>query len=427
MIRQSELAQRLADKHNIGKRNVSDFLNSFIDVIRENLASDGSVKIKGLGTFKVVKVKDRESVNVNTGERYIIYGHERLSFTPDSLMKELVNRPFSQFDTVELNDGVVFEDIEEDKTEDVDETPIDDFADESDENVSPIDEDIETESEEIQAENDNETVVYNLVGTEDEGRQVEETADEAVVIGNDTDNESEAEVQPATEETENTVVDSRTDEKSDDNSDCVDEAVDTLAVPLADSHNVDVSAEESADDDPMSAADDNPTGNFWNMRKALMLSMLTLVVGLCAGYGLGRYLFPKSPAVIYVAEDSTLQDSLKEETKEKAAAVVPEKDTAKVVSQVKEKPDTVAAEKSKQSEYEAKYAEIRYGAYNIEGVDQTVTVRKGQTLASISRSYLGPDMMCYMVAINDGISEVKEGQTVKIPKLRLKQHLRKKK
>lgn len=427
MIRQSELAQRLADKHNIGKRNVSDFLNSFIDVIRENLASDGSVKIKGLGTFKVVKVKDRESVNVNTGERYIIYGHERLSFTPDSLMKELVNRPFSQFDTVELNDGVVFEDIEEDKTEDVDETPIDDFADESDENVSPIDEDIETESEEIQAENDNETVVYNLVGTEDEGRQVEETADEEVVIGNDTDNENEAEVQPATEETGNTVVDSRTDEKIDDNSDCVDEAVDTLAVPLADSHNVDVSAEESADDDPMSAADDNPTGNFWNMRKALMLSMLTLVVGLCAGYGLGRYLFPKSPAVIYVAEDSTLQDSLKEETKEKAAAVVPEKDTAKVVSQVKEKPDTVAAEKSKQSEYEAKYAEIRYGAYNIEGVDQTVTVRKGQTLASISRSYLGPDMMCYMVAINDGISEVKEGQTVKIPKLRLKQHLRKKK
>lgn len=427
MIRQSELAQRLADKHNIGKRNVSDFLNSFIDVIRENLASDGSVKIKGLGTFKVVKVKDRESVNVNTGERYIIYGHERLSFTPDSLMKELVNRPFSQFDTVELNDGVVFEDIEEDKTEDVDETPIDDFADESDENVSPIDEDIETESVEIQAENDNETVVYNLVGTEDKGRQVEETADEAVVIGNDTDKESEAEVQPATAETENTVVDSRTDEKSDDNSDCVDEAVDTIAVPLADSHNVDVSAEESADDDPMSAADDNPTGNFWNMRKALMLSMLTLVVGLCAGYGLGRYLFPKSPAVIYVAEDSTLQDSLKEETKEKAAAVVPEKDTAKVVSQVKEKPDTMAAEKSKQSEYEAKYAEIRYGAYNIEGVDQTVTVRKGQTLASISRSYLGPDMMCYMVAINDGISEVKEGQTVKIPKLRLKQHLRKKK
>lgn len=427
MIRQSELAQRLADKHNIGKRNVSDFLNSFIDVIRENLASDGSVKIKGLGTFKVVKVKDRESVNVNTGERYIIYGHERLSFMPDSLMKELVNRPFSQFDTVELNDGVVFEDIEEDKTEDVDEMPIDDFADESDENVSPIDEDIETESEEIQAENDNETVVYNLVGTEDKGRQVEETADEAVVIGNDTDNESEAEVQPATAETENTVVYSRTDEKSDDNSDSVDEAVDTLAVPLADSHNVDVSAEESADDDPMAAADDNPTGNFWNMRKALMLSMLTLVVGLCVGYGLGRYLFPKSPAVIYVAEDSTLQDSLKEETKEKAAAVVPEKDTAKVVSQVKEKPDTVAAEKSKQSEYEAKYAEIRYGAYNIEGVDQTVTVRKGQTLASISRSYLGPDMMCYMVAINDGISEVKEGQTVKIPKLRLKQHLRKKK
>ena len=427
MIRQSELAQRLADKHNIGKRNVSDFLNSFIDVIRENLASDGSVKIKGLGTFKVVKVKDRESVNVNTGERYIIYGHERLSFTPDSLMKELVNRPFSQFDTVELNDGVVFEDIEEDKTEDVDEPPIDDFADESDENVSPIDEDIETESEEIQAENDNETVVYNLVGTEDEGRQVEETADEEVVIGNDTDNESEKEVQPETAETENTVVDSRTDEKSDDNSDSVDEAVDTLAVPLANSHNVDVSAEESADDDPMSAADDNPTGSFWNIKNALMLSMLTLVVGLCVGYGLGRYLFPKSPAVIYVAEDSTLQDSLKEETKEKAAAVVPEKDTAKVVSQVKEKPDTMAAEKSKQSEYEAKYAEIRYGAYNIEGVDQTVTVRKGQTLASISRSYLGPDMMCYMVAINDGISEVKEGQTVKIPKLRLKQHLRKKK
>ena len=427
MIRQSELAQRLADKHNIGKKNVSDFLNSFIDVIRENLASDGSVKIKGLGTFKVVKVKDRESVNVNTGERYIIYGHERLSFTPDSLMKELVNRPFSQFDTVELNDGVVFDDIEETKSEDIDEMSIDDITDETDDNVAAADEEVVAETEDVQAEDDKDTIVYNVVGATDEDSHAEETVAEDVAPENDDDTESESEGQSLTTEAESSVDDIHADEDNDDKAVSVEEAVVPAVVPLADGQKVDDGADKRGDADPISETGETATGNYWNMRKALMLSMLTLVVGLCAGYGIGRYLFPKSPAVIYVAEDTMQQDSLKEETKEKVAAVKPEKDTAKVVNQAKAKPDTIAADRSKQSEYEAKYAEIRYGAYNIEGVDQTITVRKGQTLASISRTYLGPDMMCYVVAINDGIKEVKEGQTVKIPKLKLKQHLRKKK
>lgn len=108
-----EFARVLAEKHGLQEKQARLFLKNFIAVINDGLRDDKLVKVKGLGTFKVIEVKDRASVNVKTGERIVIEGRGKITFTPDSVMKELVNKPFSQFDTVVLNEGVEFEDSQE--------------------------------------------------------------------------------------------------------------------------------------------------------------------------------------------------------------------------------------------------------------------------------------------------------------------------
>ena len=105
------VAEILVEKATVTKKASVGFATAMFEVIQEGLDRDGIVKVKGLGTFKVIDVEDRESVNVNTGERVLISGHSKITFTPDTTMKELVNRPFSQFETVILNDGVSFEDM----------------------------------------------------------------------------------------------------------------------------------------------------------------------------------------------------------------------------------------------------------------------------------------------------------------------------
>ena len=108
-ILMSELAGVLAERHHLGREQAQQFLSAFVETIREGIANDGLVKIKGLGTFKLIDVDARESVSVNTGERVVIDSHSKLTFLPDLAMKELVNKPFAQFDTVILNEGVSFD------------------------------------------------------------------------------------------------------------------------------------------------------------------------------------------------------------------------------------------------------------------------------------------------------------------------------
>ena len=105
-----ELAAVLSKRYGVNKKDATGFVTQMFDIIQQSLEQDKLVKIKGLGTFKIIDVDDRESVNVNTGERVLIEGHPKITFVPDALMKELVNKPFSQFETVVLNDGVDFED-----------------------------------------------------------------------------------------------------------------------------------------------------------------------------------------------------------------------------------------------------------------------------------------------------------------------------
>ena len=113
-----ELAKVLIDKKGLAPRQATEFATQMFSLILERLQQDEQVKIKGLGTFKIIRVEARESVSVRTGERVVIDSHDKVSFTPDALMKELVNRPFSQFETVMLNDGVEFADIADSATDD---------------------------------------------------------------------------------------------------------------------------------------------------------------------------------------------------------------------------------------------------------------------------------------------------------------------
>ena len=150
----NELAAVLIERKNLKKKSASAFVNELFYLIQKGLGDDKIVKVKGLGTFKIIDVDDRESVNVNNGERVLIEGHSKITFTPDALMKELVNKPFSQFETVVLNEGVDFDQepepepepdlqpepaIEPEPIDDVDASmaPLVDFVTENEPQISP--------------------------------------------------------------------------------------------------------------------------------------------------------------------------------------------------------------------------------------------------------------------------------------------------
>ena len=115
------IAEAIAGKHGLTQKDAEQFVATFFDLINEALHEEKMVKVKGLGTFKVIDVRERESINVNTGERVVIESHGKISFTPDPIMRDLVNKPFAQFETVMLNDDV---DIEELNAVSVDEEPL---------------------------------------------------------------------------------------------------------------------------------------------------------------------------------------------------------------------------------------------------------------------------------------------------------------
>ena len=107
------LGKLLADKSGLSQVEAELFIRKMFDVCNQGLDADKQVKIKWLGTFKIQATKDRESINVNTGERFTIEGRDKLTFTPDNILKEIVNKPFAQFETVVVNDGVDFDEIDE--------------------------------------------------------------------------------------------------------------------------------------------------------------------------------------------------------------------------------------------------------------------------------------------------------------------------
>ena len=118
-----DLINLFGEKQSMSKKDAELFVRSLFDLIEEALATEKYVKVKGFGTFKLTEVDSRESVNVNTGERIEIQGHTKVSFTPDTTMKDLINKPFAHFETVVLNDGVEFEDTPVEVPDTLDDTP----------------------------------------------------------------------------------------------------------------------------------------------------------------------------------------------------------------------------------------------------------------------------------------------------------------
>ena len=420
-----DLARFLVEKHGIKLADAELFISLMTEIINEGVHRERQVKIKGLGTFKLTSVSSRESIDVNTGERIVIEGRDKLSFAPDNAMKELVNQPFSQFETVVVNDGVELEDeykeqVEEtapaeEKKEIVEEKAVEEIELPCEEPVEPIvvvsEMSAETMSvkEEMQEDKVQETISETNVS---EVEQIE-TAQETIETASDNVAKAEEEVLESSPEKEDEPMVEETDSRENDIEDT--ENITTANTPHKSSY-----------------------------MKPLVVGFVALFVVLI---GTICFMFMKlcqqnEQIYTFKMEVQTLQMELlkkqysmvkgcskvikpvavaeKPAPVEKKSTPVTEKSTSDV-----EKPTSVA-EKSVSSKEEDAYealnksdARVRTGAYRIVGVKQVIKVKRGQTLSSISRLYLGPGMECYIEVMNKN-KELKEGDRVKIPELKRK-------
>ena len=420
-----DLARFLVEKHGIKLADAELFISLMTEIINEGVHRERQVKIKGLGTFKLTSVSSRESIDVNTGERIVIERRDKLSFAPDNAMKELVNQPFSQFETVVVNDGVELEDeykeqVEEttpaeEKKEIVEEKAVEEIELSREEPVEPIVVVSEMSAETMSVEEDKQEDKVQETISETNVSEVEqiETAQETIDTASDNVAKDEEEALESSPEKEDEPMVEETDSRENDNEDT--ENISTVNTPHKSS------------------------------------SMKPLVVGFVALFvvliGTICFMFMKlcqqnEQIYNFRMEVQTLQlelfkkqfSTMKGCSKVMKPVAVAEKSAPaeKKPAPVAEKPtpvtekSTSVAEKSVSSKEEDAYealnksdARVRTGAYRIVGVKQVIKVKRGQTLSSISRLYLGPGMECYIEVMNKN-KELKEGDKVKIPELRRK-------
>lgn len=395
-----DIAKVLSDRKGLSKNDASNFVNGMFDIIQQALERDMVVKVKGFGTFKIIDVDPRESVNVNTGERVLIEGHNKITFTPDQLLKEIVNKPFSQFETVVLNEGV---DFAEDTTSEAYVTP------------------------EVKAAS------MPLVDFVDEDPSFENP----IPLGENTVAEAPTpDAEPMPVETSVPVVESEPVSSS---------ASMVVEAPVAEVSETPANEESVEDSEEESVYEDEEEGS--GSRKWLMAAV-ALLLGLGVGYLLGNYFpmkgeqpveAPKPPVEMpkTVVEDTLVVDSIK--------AAVPAPEAEQPAEPIVDKPveapkPEVKAEETKPVEtvkpaavvpkpvapevdkYAAMDARVRTGAYRIVGTEKVVKVKEGDNLRRIAQRTLGPDMECYLEVYNGlkAASPLKIGQEIKIPKLQLK-------
>lgn len=383
-----DLSGVLMSKNGLGDKESRRFVKAIFDVIQECLDEEKVVKVKGLGTFKIIEVDDRESINVNTGERVLIEGHSKLTFTPDSVMKEIVNKPFSQFETVILNDGVDF-------PEPAIEEPI---------SEEPIPED---------------PILEDSISEEP-------IFEEPVAADPGLSDKSQSEINAEQEipSPESPIVEFTEDGDKEDTSD---------VVPPTDEAPTD---EEINDEEESS----NSTLRWVLSGVVVLLLILAAAYG---GYLYGRYEISEEMAYKQMKADLKAAEMTVEKAKEAVAkdSVEQEMDATKIgaISVDKEQEDAAKDESPKEAiakdqvakeqpvkesadKYEAKDVRVRTGAYRIIGEDRVVKAKAGQTVEDIATRLLGPGMSCYVEVYNnlDGKTTLKEGQAIKIPKLQLK-------
>lgn len=324
------ITSALSTKYKMPLKDAETFVAMLFDVVNDGLMKDKQVKVKGLGTFKVASVKDRESVNVNTGERVLIEGHDKVTFTPDAALRDFVNKPFAQFETVIVKDGVDFSDLDSQKTTETQE----------DQEVPETPETPESKETPAVAETPKET----------------------------------------TKPVENTKQETRTEQH---------QAIDQRLSDL----NQKITTLEALPKEVARLQEEVAALQKRN-RRTLILACLLAVVAFIAGFFIGR------------GTASQVDKQSKQETPEISADSVKSAQTAK--------------QKEATTSFDAYNSDprIKYGAYDIVGIDTVITLRPGQTLKSVCRVTLGAGMESYLEVMNDAKSL--ETGKVKVPKLKMR-------
>ena len=427
-----DLARFLVEKHGVKLADAELFISLMTEIINEGVHRERQVKIKGLGTFKLTSVSSRESIDVNTGERIVIEGRDKLSFAPDNAMKELVNQPFSQFETVVVNDGVELEDEykeqaeetapAEEKKEIVEEKAVEEIELPREEPVEPIVVVSEMSAETMSVEEKKQEDKVQETISETNVSEVEqiETAQETIETASDNVAKAEEETLESSPEKENEPMVEETDSRENDNEDT--ENISTVNTPRKSSYMKPLVVGFVALFVVLTGTicfmfmklcqQNEQIYNFKMEVQTLQLELLKKQYSTMKGYS-------KVMKPVAVAEKPAPVEKKSVPVAEKPTPV-----TGKSTS-VAEKPTSVA-ERSVSSKEEDAYealnksdARVRTGAYCIVGVKQVVKVKRGQTLSSISRLYLGPGMECYIEVMNKN-KELKEGDRVKIPELKRK-------
>ena len=465
------LADKLAEKSGLSQIEAELFIRKMFDVCHQGLAADKIVKMRWLGTFKVTSVKERESVDVNTGERIVIEGRDKISFTPDNILKEIVNKPFAQFETVIVNDGVDFESIDkkyEDSLEDEEQEeslekpkPIIEVVEPTE---TPLPDVVSEETTQAEAVSSSEPATSGVIDFLDVPENPSEDSS-VVVVGEDSTIEPQTTVsqEVPTEEISSSVSDDIQADSREENSNAEIEAETDAEIGADAKIEAETDAEIEADDEV-----EIRRRHFIIPKYVVIIASFTLLL-LIGGLGwfafnygqmaaqrdhlelqLAQYKTDKNvvakPANVksqeQLLQEKARQDSLRMAKANDAIKAAERADSLKSAAVDKEisvknlKADEKSAELKKKSATDKKQDKaaehakvvsdkydsdprVRTGAYRIVGVDQVVTVGEHQTLATLSKRYLGPGMECYIEALN-GTSTIKSGQKVKIPKLELK-------
>ena len=446
------ITSALAKQHNLSAADAAAFVDAFFDIISSELKNGNQVKIKGLGTFKVQAVKPRESVNVNTGERVLIEGHDKISFTPDTVMKELVNKPFSQFETVVINDGVDTEELErvpsEDSSDEVKSELVDETTTKNTSVEKQLAEEERTEVEDIKEETNSSSVKEDaVIEAEDNINEknlpinvIEEpTTEENEAIFDSEEKPSKLEEKKEEKQEVAIEVDAKVDS-------IVESKVDAIVEPKVEEKTIEVEVksvqsvpntseerEESSNEnnidkkelpnssEPTHIPEDEDT-DIESSENGLLkkVALIAFIVIICLGIFLWARMGSTNSGkkTKEVAEQvNTSDDHSSLGTKTISA------DTTSVtkVHKTPEKEETAKVDSFMALNSDPR---IRYGAYNIIGIDCIVVLKKGETMEKYSRKTLGADMVGYFQVLNQR-KTMQAGDTMKVPKVELRPEYRK--
>ncbi len=451
-----QIISALAKQYNLSAAEAAAFVDAFFDIVSSELKNGNQVKIKGLGTFKVQSVKPRESVNVNTGERVLIEGHDKVSFTPDAVMKELVNKPFSQFETVVINDGVDTEELERvpveessdevkselvndstsDKTSDQEKTTVvkeekievevtkEDVIENSSAKASAVDVDdsLIENSLPIDVIEEPSSNVEEILETEEKTSVLEEYNKEVekVIV------ETESKVEPTVESEVETVTDVKADTKVEEDTievdvkpvQAVSNVLEKQEEPLREENIEKIELSKTSESTNISEDEDNDVEGSENglLKKVALIAFIIIIcLGIFLWARMGSSNSRKNTKeVAEQVNNSDNHTSLGTKT-------VSADTTATKVHKAPEKKETAKVDSFMALNSDPR---IRYGAYNIIGIDRIVVLKKGETMEKYSRKTLGADMVGYFQVLN-GRKTMQAGDTMKVPKVELRPEYRK--